>query len=73
MKLNYIFYNMEHQALVTLIVVCVTMIAPTFVQFLDILNKFVIENSMKSKLNIKKQTWGALLVFFGKPLMDVIL
>jgi hypothetical protein len=52
MKLNYIFNNMEYQALVTLIVIRVTMIALTFVQFVDILNKFVIENSMKSKLNI---------------------
>jgi hypothetical protein len=29
MKLNYIFNNMEHQALVTLAVVSVTMIAPS--------------------------------------------
>jgi len=43
---------MEHQVLVTLIVVRVTMTTPTFVQFVDILNKFGIENSMKSKLNI---------------------
>ncbi len=27
-KLNYIFNNMKHQALVTLVMVCVTMIAP---------------------------------------------
>jgi hypothetical protein len=52
MKLNYIFNNMEHQAFVTFIVVHVTMIAITFVQFVDILNKFIIENLMKSKLNI---------------------
>jgi hypothetical protein len=51
-KLNHIFHNMEHQTLVTFIVIRVTMIAFTFVQFVDILNKFVIENSMKSKLNI---------------------
>jgi hypothetical protein len=52
MKLNYIFNNMEHQALVTFIVVRVTMTTFTFVQFVDILNKIFIENSMKSILNI---------------------
>jgi hypothetical protein len=32
MKLNYIFNNMEHQALVTFVVVRVTMIAPVEVK-----------------------------------------
>jgi hypothetical protein len=32
-EINYIFNNMEHQALVTFVVVCVTMIAPVEVKW----------------------------------------